>query len=230
MFGGSLVGNAFSAAVAALAAVHAGSPDPTVWLIGLAGPFAGTVMVSLILLLSIPAICLLVYFVASAARQIGPLARTPWSWLVALSVSPLALVALNTAWTLDHVVTVASFGTLVFFSVCGIVAADFWLLRRGSIRIDQFYVAGPGGCYWYWGGVNWVAMAVIALGVAGYLYLYDPVTLEIRTAFRYLGAALPVIAGSALLYYVLMELVRIAGALPSRPTGVTDAPLVKVGL
>jgi len=228
--GGSLVGNAFSASVAALAAVHLGSPDPAVWLIQLAGPFAGTVLVSLILLLSVPAICLLVYFVASAARQIRPLARTPWHWMVALAVSPLALVALNTAWTLAHVVTVASFGSLIFFSVCGIVMVDFWVLRRGAIQIDQLYVAGPAGHYWYRSGVNWVAMLVIALGVGGYLYLYDPVTLEARNAFRYFGAALPVIAGSALLYYALMRLRWSSGRVASAGQRTPGGETVEVGL
>ena len=208
MLGGSLVGTTLSASVAALAAVHLGSPDPIVWLVALTGPVIGLVLVGVVLLLSIPAICLLVYFVASAAQQLRPLARSSWSTRVILATAPLALVAFNTSWTLSHVVTVATFGSLVFFSICGIVLVDFWVLRRGQLELPHLFVENADGHYWYTGGVNWVAMLTVAAGGAAYLFLYDPVSLAARSAFRYAGAALPVMAGSALLYLMLMRVFR----------------------
>ena len=200
-------GNGLSAAASALAAVQFGSSDPSVWLVALAGPFAGTLLVGLVLLLSVPAICMLVYFVAGAARQLEPLARLPWHQLVALIVVPLVVVAFKTAWTLEHVVTLASMGSLIFFSLVGVVATDFWILRRGSITLHHLYVSGPAGRYWYWAGVNWVALAVVAAGTATYLWIYDPITLATREGFRYVGAALPVMGGTAVAYLAAMRLV-----------------------
>jgi cytosine/uracil/thiamine/allantoin permease len=233
LVGGSLVGNVFSASVAALAAVHLGSPDPAVWLTELAGPVAGTAMVCVVLLFSVPAVCMQVFFVAGAIQQLRPLARTPWSWLVALSVAPLSLVAINTAWTLSHIVTVATMGSLVFFAACGIVMADYWVLRRGNIDPPQLFVAGPEGDYWYWGGVNWVAIAVIAASVVGYLGLYNPITLETRSAFRFLGAALPATALSSMAYYALMRSIVIPmklGGFGGRAMASAGSKPVEVGL
>ncbi len=208
LFGGSLVGNVFSAAVAAVATVQVGSPDPVVWLLALAGPMVGAIIVCSMLLLSVPAICLMVYFVASALRQSAPLARLSWEWLVGLSCVPLVFVALDTGWTLNHVVTVANLGGLVFFSVCGICLADYWLLRAGKLELRELYVARSGGAYWYQGGVNWVAAAVMAGGTAGYLWLFNPLTMATPHVFRYAGAALPVVVGSGLAYWSLMRLVE----------------------
>ena len=233
MFGGSLVGNAFAATVAALAAVHFGSADPAVWLVNLAGPVIGSIVVAIVLLLSIPAIAMLVYFVATALQQVAVLARMPWPWLVTLALAPLSLAALNTSWTLTHVITVATWGSLMFFSVTGVALVDFWVLRRGSIALEQIFVNGTSGHYWFWAGINWIAVTVIVLGIAGYLALYDPITLRAATQFRYAGAALPVMCGSAVLYYLLM---RIAITVSSRggyrrvDAGVRPAMPVEVGL
>ncbi len=209
MLGGSLVGNVFSAAVAALATVHLGSADPVVWVLALAGPVVGTVIVCLLLLLSLPAICLMVYFVASALREAGPLPGLDWNRAVALSCLPLVLVALDTAWTLDHVVTIANLGGLVFFSVCGICLVDYWVLRRGVLAVESLFIDDARSACWYHGGFNWIAVLTVAAGSAGYLHLFDPLTLATPDVFRYAGAALPVVAGSALLYWGLMRLAAV---------------------
>ena len=230
ILGGSLIGTTLSASVAALATVHLGSPDPVVWLVALTGPAIGPVLVGIVLLLSIPAICLLLYFVASAAQQLRSLARTPWNARVVVALAPLALVGFNTSWTLAHVVTVATFGSLVFISICGIVLADFWVLRRGRLDLPHIFVDGVEGHYWYKGGVNWAAMLTIAAGCAAYLYLYDPISLSARTAFRYAGAALPVMTGSALLYLLLMKLAPKARDVESRGQASPERAIVRVGL
>ena len=206
MVGGTVAGNVFSAMVAALAAVNFGSPDPAVWLVALGGPIAGSLLVALVLLLSLPAVCLLVFLVATSLRQLGALARVGSQRLAVLAVAPLVLVAFNTEWTLVHVVTVGTLGSLVFFPICGIVAADYWILRRGAIDLPQLFVAGRGSRYWYRGGVNWIAMGVIVLMLATYLQIYDPVTLQAGELFRYLGAAFPVTVASGVLYVLLMTL------------------------
>ncbi|MGD9893623.1 MAG: cytosine permease, partial [Dehalococcoidia bacterium] len=177
MVGGPLIGNTFSASVAALATVHLGSSDPAVWLVALAGPAVGSVLVSVVLVLSLPAICMLVYFTASSAQQLPLLSKWSWNRRVLLALAPLTLVAFNTSWTLTHIVTVATFGSLIFVALCGIVLADVWIVRRGRIELAHLYVDGHAGRYWYTGGVNWIAMLAIALGCAGYLYLYDPISL-----------------------------------------------------
>ncbi len=47
--------------------------------------------------------------------------------------------------------------------VAGIMIADYFLVRRGHLVIDDLYRRG--GVYEYQGGVNWIAMAALGLGV-----------------------------------------------------------------
>jgi NCS1 family nucleobase:cation symporter-1 len=48
--------------------------------------------------------------------------------------------------------------------IAGIMIADYFLLRRGVLLLDDLYRRG--GAYEYSRGVNWVAMTAFALGVA----------------------------------------------------------------
>jgi NCS1 family nucleobase:cation symporter-1 len=48
--------------------------------------------------------------------------------------------------------------------VAGIMIADYFVLRRGILAVDDLYRRG--GVYEYAGGVNWIAIIAFALGVA----------------------------------------------------------------
>ena len=47
--------------------------------------------------------------------------------------------------------------------VAGIMIADYFLVRHGHLVVDDLYARG--GAYEYRGGVNWIAMAALAIGV-----------------------------------------------------------------
>ena len=47
-------------------------------------------------------------------------------------------------------------------TVAGILIADYWILRRTHLELDQLYVQG--GRYWYTSGWNWRAVAAFAIG------------------------------------------------------------------
>jgi NCS1 family nucleobase:cation symporter-1 len=48
--------------------------------------------------------------------------------------------------------------------VAGIMIADYFVYRRSQLDVDALYRRG--GSYEYTGGVNWIAMAALAIGVA----------------------------------------------------------------
>jgi len=48
--------------------------------------------------------------------------------------------------------------------VAGILIADYFFLRHGHLNVDDLYRRT--GCYQYRGGVNWVAVVALVLGVA----------------------------------------------------------------
>jgi NCS1 family nucleobase:cation symporter-1 len=47
--------------------------------------------------------------------------------------------------------------------VAGIMIADYFVIRNGRLAVDDLYARG--GAYEYQGGVNWIAMTALALGV-----------------------------------------------------------------
>lgn len=71
--------------------------------------------------------------------------------------------------------------------------------------------------------MNWLAVAIIAGGIATYITIYDPMSLRAVAAFRYLGAAIPLMTVSALLYYVLMRLIVIPLGRGGYPSPLTAA-------
>jgi NCS1 family nucleobase:cation symporter-1 len=81
----------------------------------------------------------------------------------------------------------------VFVPLFGILAADYYVLRRRHIQTDALYE--PGGVYWYQGGINWLAVVAWAVGVAVYHL--------IARGLPNLGATLPGFAAAFLLYLAL---------------------------
>jgi nucleobase:cation symporter-1, NCS1 family len=62
----------------------------------------------------------------------------------------------------------------LFVPLFGILAADFFVLRRRSYRVREFY--RHRGAYWYTGGVHVTALVVWALGILAY-HVANPATL-----------------------------------------------------
>jgi hypothetical protein len=107
------------------------------------------------------------------------------------------LVAFNTLWSLSHIATIATYGGLQFLGISVIGIIDYYELRRQSVAVEQLFAIGRLGHYWFWGGVNWVAVVVIAAGIVAYLNFYGPISLGATAKFRYFGASVPVVVVSA---------------------------------
>jgi cytosine/uracil/thiamine/allantoin permease len=57
----------------------------------------------------------------------------------------------------------------VFSPIAGVLIADYLLVKRG--RIDLVALFEPNGSYWYWKGVNPVAVVWTALGFLAYMFV-----------------------------------------------------------
>src|SRR5271167_2818876 len=57
----------------------------------------------------------------------------------------------------------------VFSPIAGVLIADYLLVKRG--RIDLVALFEPNGSYWYWKGVNPVAVIWTALGFLAYMFV-----------------------------------------------------------
>ncbi len=207
--GCGILGAAVLSAIAAVAAVKAGTYDPTVWMVTLGGNVLGTAMIAFLLVANIPTMVIMIYLAGVAIQQIRPLARVPWPALMAaLLVLPL-IAGFNSGWVLANVMKWLTYNGLLFAGITGITLVDYFVLRRQELDARHLFVNGRTGRYWFWGGVNVIAVAVSGLSIAFFLWMFDPISLDAKGAFRVIGVSIPTIALSALVYYVAMRLIAI---------------------
>jgi nucleobase:cation symporter-1, NCS1 family len=229
--GVGVLGAAFLSSVAAFAAVKAGTPDPTIWMIQIGGDVFGSAVLLFVLTANIAAMVILMYLGGVAIQQIGPLARARWGLIIGVMLIPSLLAALNSQWVLDNMIKWLTYNGVMFAGITGVTLVDYFLLRRQELDARHLFSRSSGSKYWFWGGVNLVAVAVVAVSLWFDLWLYDPISLETQGIFDIAGSSLPTILLSGLVYYVGMRLVAIPlgkGTYP-QPAAVTDGPRLGVG-
>ena len=92
----------------------------------------------------------------------------------------------------------------VFVPLFGVLAADYFILRRGKYQEAALFQ--PGGPYWYQNGVHWVGIACWLAGVATYLAIAGIRPLGVDGLAPWLGATLPSLALAFVLYALLGRL------------------------
>jgi NCS1 family nucleobase:cation symporter-1 len=204
--GSGIVGAALVATVAALAADVTGEQDPITWMTNLAGPSLGSLMVAFLLLANVGTLVVLVYIAAVAIQQIRVFAVLRWQWVIALTLAPGLIVAFHTQWLLEHVMSWLAYNGVMFVGVAAVMFTDYYCLRRQRLIVTDLFAKPPQGKYWFWGGVNWIAVVTLVFSAVIYLALFDPVTLHVHPLFCYAGAGLPAVVGSSAFYYAAMRL------------------------
>jgi nucleobase:cation symporter-1, NCS1 family len=231
LIGSAVLGASFVAAVAALAADVVGGSGPTVWIIKLAGTVAGSVMVGFLLIANLGTLVVFVYVASVAIQQVRAVAALHWDLIITLTLLPGAVFAFHTEWLLSKVMTWLAYNGVMFVGLAAVLVSDFFLLRHQRLRVSHVFARPREGIYWYWGGVNWIAITVI-LGCGGiYLALFNPVSLRVSPFFRYAGAGIPAVAIGIAVYYLAMRL--IGGNSEKVPKANVEAPRrepIKVGL
>ena len=70
----------------------------------------------------------------------------------------------------------------IFISLFGVMAADFFVVRRQQYETVPLYERD--GAYWYLGGVNWLALICWAAGVI----VYHAVNTNLLSNFDFMGS------------------------------------------
>ncbi|KAK6834346.1 hypothetical protein PG987_009040 [Apiospora arundinis] len=62
--------------------------------------------------------------------------------------------------------------------LCGIIITDYVWAKAGNYHIPSAYNGTKSGAYWYWGGINWIAVLAwvggMSLGLPGLVAQYQP--------------------------------------------------------
>lgn len=217
---GYATGAAFISGVAAMATAITGATDPMLWLTQIAGPWLSVIIMGVIIMANVGALVAFVYIGAISIQQLGVVSKLPWRAVTAIVIAPSLIVAFRTQAMLDSVMQLLTYNGVMFIGVTGVLLADYYLLRRQSLSVVDLFTMSRRGKYWYWQGVNWIAVAVLVGATAAYLLMFDPVTLRTARPFYAAGAVLPVLSVAIAVYLLAMRLSGIArrsDAEPSEP-------------
>lgn len=192
----------------------------------LGGPYLGVAMMTFVMVCNIPSMVLMLYLAGVSIQQLKFFASLRWPVLMGLFMLPGVFVAFNTQWMLDEVMALTSYVGLLSIGIASIMLVDYVLLRREHLDVRYLFCRQKGGLYWFYGGVNWAAIATTFAAIAFYLWLYNPSTLETQPMFRYFGAGVPTMLFAGGLYYSLMRLFVMPGRGGYNVTSVQqDAPV-----
>jgi purine-cytosine permease-like protein len=220
VLGFGLIGPLFPITAAALATVTVPTTsDPTAWLVPIAGPVLGTLAIVFVVLANVNVTVIQLYLCGLGIQHVRFFTRVRWEVLVALFCAPGIWLAFWPDWVLDHVLAWVTYDGLLFAGIAAVMFVDFVLLRRQGFDVRHLFTDAPSGKYHFWGGVNPVAIAVVAVSLWLDVRLYDPVTMATAGLFRYCGATLPTVVVSGALYWLLTRLVVI----PAGKGGYPDA-------
>jgi NCS1 family nucleobase:cation symporter-1 len=195
---------ALIATVAALGTAATGHSDFTGSVLAIAGPNVGRWLLGLVVLTNVGTMVAQIYLSAISVQQIRIFAQIRWALVVAAVLLPGVFVAFESKWVIAHVMNWLAYNGILFIGMAAVLFVDFAILRHLKLVPAALFAAEPQE-YWFWGGVNWIALLAVLFATGAYLYLFNPVSLKVGWVFRYCGASLPVFLATSLLYYTIIR-------------------------
>ena len=135
-----------------------------------------------------------IYSAAVSGQNLVPRARQWWLTVAVGAICFLLAVTVPITRYENFLLLIGS----VFVPLFGVLAADYFLLRRRRYETEELY--HPAGRYWYLGGFNPWALLAWAVGVAAYHL--------IASRLPWLGASVPSFLISLVLYGILGALTK----------------------
>jgi len=207
-FAGLFAAAVLGETVGLLAALSLGHDDPTEWMLPLGGPWLGVVTLAFIAVANLTSLVSMIFSACESLRWVTPHARRiPWNLLTGVFLLAGGVLAFWPATLYDRFFTFLTLTALVLAPIVGIVVVDFFILRRGGLRLQDLYRHGSDSVYHFWAGVNPSALISLAAGVATYwVLLPDPINLEYSGWFRWIGASLPSLLVAAVCHWALTKI------------------------
>ena len=192
--------------VGLIAGLRFGSSDPTQWMVPMAGVGLGVIVLLFIGFGNITATVSTVYVACVALRQRNLFQHMSWTRLLTVFIVPCAVLTLFSQWVYSHFGTLLAITGTLMSPLAGLWLVDFFLLRGQRIDIRKIFNTSRSGPYFFWAGVNLLAILSVGLGVATYFLLFDPFTFANGSAFQHLSASLPAMVVTMCSYYLLTRL------------------------
>lgn len=202
---GLFVTSVLAAVVGAFAALALSSEDPTMWMVPLGGVVLGVLALVFVGFANVTSIVAQGYSSMVALKGGGGrlLRGVRWPVLAIAILAPAAILVFFPSAVYDNYSRFVSWGAILLAPLCSVQFVDYFLLRRGKLRLRDLYLPNRESRYGFWRGYNPVAFIAVAAGAVTYTLLLNPVSYEPSGAFRYLTASMPAVVVAGVLHYVL---------------------------
>ena len=200
---GYLIVSSWMYLVGLMASLAAQSPDPSGVVMTLMLKFGWAIPALVIVLFSTFTTTFLdIYSIAISGLNIVPKLGERTGVILGGILGTVTAIIFPTLLDYEHFLL---FIGAMFCPLFGIVLVDYFLLRKGSLVVEDLYLADRK--YWYWKGMN--PLALLAWGIGFAIYLgFSPMLMEkvlgIHASFPWsLGSSLPSMIMAALIYWGL---------------------------
>ncbi|AOH53586.1 hypothetical protein ABE28_004420 [Peribacillus muralis] len=184
-----------AALVGALAALVAGSLNPSDWMFSIAGSWGGFIGLILLSVGNVGAAIFLMYSQAVSFKTVFP----KKSWMVAMGTTVPTVFLLLSSTFYDAFGSFIAVISFIMAVIGGIVVSDYFFVKRQHISLRDLY--DTQGSYTYWKGVNPSSILTVIIGTIVYWVLYNPMTFESSNLFLYTAAGIPTYFVALVTYY-----------------------------
>lgn len=190
-------------------ALVTGNPDPTKWMVEIGGVGFGIVALLFLALANIGTAVVGGYATGIGLRQIKFIQKsTSWNVTTFLMFLPVAVIgAFIPDLFMENIPNFMAFLGVIFAPLLGIQITDYFFLRRQKLDIHGLFDKSSNSPYYFWKGINPAAVVAVIAGFSTYVFLLNPVTYEVNNLFAFLGASVPSIIISGIVYYTFTKIV-----------------------
>jgi NCS1 family nucleobase:cation symporter-1 len=202
---GLLVVTMIAQTVGFMAALTFQEADPTAWMIPLAGPALGIVILLFIAFANITTISVQAYQVCVAMRQEGVkyLSTMRWDVLITIFLGLAVFLLIKPSLIYDHFFQFLYWIGLGYAPPIGIICVDYFIFRRQTLDVRALFDARRGSPYDFWRGWNIAAYIAFGIGVGTFGALMNPITLWYSAPFPYTSATMASMVVSMVAYFLL---------------------------
>lgn len=210
-YAGVFLGTSVAQVVGMAAALMIGEADPTAWMVPLGGPILGVLTLLFVGFANITSMASISYSTVLALKQSSGrlLSRLRWPQLCAVFLALPAILSLFPGFMYTHFMTFVVVSGSFIAALCGVIIADYFILRKQAIPLRALYASGSNDPLRFTGGVNIAALASVVIASLFYLWVYNPITLETQPIFQYATASVPTVVIAMISHVVLSHLIYI---------------------
>ena len=148
-------------AIGAAACLTIGSEDPTVWMLQLAGVGLGVMALAFIAVANVSSCVTITYTVCLGLKGLKVFQKRPWGGLVGgFCVIVAICLVCGADWIYDNFYIMLGITCMFYVPMTAIATVDYMLLRKQNLSLRDLFNKTNTSKYWYWGGVNWVALII----------------------------------------------------------------------